>query len=64
MVEELAALMESGAFRPLVDRTYPLAEIAEAHRYAGSGQKVGNVVVSVTTGSPSGAGDSGGHAPG
>ena len=47
MIEELAGLMESGAFRPVVDRTYPLAEIAEAHRYAGSGQKIGNVVVSV-----------------
>jgi NADPH:quinone reductase-like Zn-dependent oxidoreductase len=64
MVEELAALMESGAFRPLVDRTYPLAEIAEAHRYAGSGQKIGNVVVSVASSSSSGAGDGGGDAPG
>jgi NADPH:quinone reductase-like Zn-dependent oxidoreductase len=54
MVEELAGLMESGAFRPLIDRTYPLAEIAEAHRYAGSGQKIGNVVVSVEPGSSSG----------
>lgn len=64
MVEELAALMGSGAFRPLIDRTYPLAEIADAHRYAGSGHKIGNVVVSVATGSSSGAGDGGGHAPG
>ena len=63
-VEELAALMESGAFRPLIDRTYPLAEIAEAHRYAGSGQKIGNVVVRVAPGSSSGAGDGGGDAPG
>ena len=68
MVEELAALMESGAFRPLIDRTYALAEIAEAHRYAGSGQKIGNVIVSVapgrSTGPSSGAADGGGDAPG
>jgi NADPH:quinone reductase-like Zn-dependent oxidoreductase len=49
MIEELAALMESGAFRPVIDRTYPLDEIVEAHRYAGSGQKIGNVVVAVTS---------------
>jgi NADPH:quinone reductase-like Zn-dependent oxidoreductase len=49
MIEELAGLMESGLFRPVIDRTYPLAEIAEAHRYAGSGQKIGNVVVSVAS---------------
>ena len=53
-IEELADLMESGAFRPLVDRTYPLDHIVAAHRYAGSGQKIGNVVVRVQAGSPSG----------
>jgi NADPH:quinone reductase-like Zn-dependent oxidoreductase len=64
MVEELAGLMESGAFLPVVDRIYPLAEIAEAHRYAGSGQKIGNVVVVVEPGPSSGARDRGGDAPG
>ena len=64
MIEELAGLMASGAFRPLVDRTYPLAEIVEAHRYAGSGQKIGNVVVSVGSGPASGAAHPGGDAPG
>jgi NADPH:quinone reductase-like Zn-dependent oxidoreductase len=54
MIEELAGLMQRGAFRPLVDRTYPLAEIVDAHRYANSGQKIGNVVVSVEPGSSSG----------
>jgi NADPH:quinone reductase-like Zn-dependent oxidoreductase len=47
MIEELAGLMATGAFRPVIDRSYPLAEIVEAHRYAGSGQKIGNVIVSV-----------------
>ena len=61
MIGELAGLMQSGAFRPLIDRTYPLAEIVEAHRYAGSGRKVGNVVVRV--GGSSGAGDGRGDTP-
>lgn len=39
------SLLENGEFRPLIDRTYPLAKIAEAFRYADSGQKVGNVMI-------------------
>ncbi len=61
MIGELAGLMESGDFRPVVDRTYPLAEIVEAHRYAGSGQKIGNVVVKVM--GSSGAEDPGSDTP-
>ena len=40
-------LMESGAFKPVVDRTYPLDRIVEAYRYVETGQKIGNVVLSV-----------------
>lgn len=61
MIEELAGLMATGAFRPVVDRTYPFAEIVQAHRYAGSGRKVGNVIVSVMMLRSS---DGGGDAPG
>lgn len=43
----LAAMAEAGAYRPVVDRTYPLEQIAEAHRYVGQGHKTGNVVVVV-----------------
>jgi len=46
VVQHLAERIESGAFMPVVDRMYPLEEIAEAYRYAESGQKVGNVVIS------------------
>lgn len=43
-IKELA---ESGEFRPVIDRTYPLAEIVEAHRYVDLGHKKGNVILSV-----------------
>jgi len=41
----LAKLVETGEFRPVIDRRYPLASIAEAHRYAEAGHKKGNVVI-------------------
>jgi NADPH:quinone reductase-like Zn-dependent oxidoreductase len=43
----LKDLMESGAFRPVIDRRYPLDEIVEAYRYVETGQKVGSVVITV-----------------
>jgi NADPH:quinone reductase-like Zn-dependent oxidoreductase len=47
MVRYFKGLMESGDFRPVIDRRYPLEQILEAYRYVETGQKVGNVVVSV-----------------
>lgn len=44
-VRLLGKLAESGAFRPLIDRTYALDDIVAAHRYVETGQKVGNVIV-------------------
>ena len=43
----LATLAASGAFRPVIDRSYPLADAAEAHAYVDTGRKRGNVVLSV-----------------
>lgn len=43
----LAALAEAGAFQPMIDRIYPLDQIAEAHRYVDTGRKKGNVIISV-----------------
>ena len=47
MIAHLKELIASGAFRPVVDRSYPLDEIVEAYRYVETGRKVGNVVISV-----------------
>jgi len=43
----LAELAEAGTFRPIIDRTYSLDQIVEAHRHVDSGRKRGNVVVTV-----------------
>ncbi|MDR4460293.1 MAG: zinc-dependent alcohol dehydrogenase family protein [Nitrospirales bacterium] len=39
--------LESGDLKPIIDRTFPLAEIAEAHRYMVSNQQKGKIVVTV-----------------
>jgi NADPH:quinone reductase-like Zn-dependent oxidoreductase len=43
----LKDLMDAGAFRAVIDRTYPLDDIREAYDYVESGVKVGNVVIRV-----------------
>jgi NADPH:quinone reductase-like Zn-dependent oxidoreductase len=45
----LKGRMEAGEFRAVIDRKYPLAEIADAYRYVETGQKVGIVVIDVAT---------------
>jgi NADPH:quinone reductase-like Zn-dependent oxidoreductase len=46
-VEFLRARVAAGEFRAVIDRKYPLEEIAEAYRYVETGQKTGIVVIDV-----------------
>jgi len=46
-VRHFRDLIESGEFKPVIDRRYPLDEIVAAYRYVETGQKIGNVVISV-----------------
>jgi NADPH:quinone reductase-like Zn-dependent oxidoreductase len=46
-LEAVSRLIESGAVTPVIDRTYPLADAAEAIRYVAKGHAAGKVVVTV-----------------
>lgn len=46
MVGYFRELLESGKFKPVIDRTYRLDQIVEAYTYVETGRKIGNVVIS------------------
>ncbi len=40
-------MIESGNFKPVIDKKYPIEKIGEAFDYVASGQKVGNVIITM-----------------
>jgi len=42
-------LVEKGSFKPVIDRTYPIEKIADAFTYVATGQKIGNVIITMGT---------------
>ncbi|MFC7029273.1 NAD(P)-dependent alcohol dehydrogenase [Halomicroarcula sp. GCM10025710] len=46
-LEELRGLLDAGEIRSVIGRRYPLAEIAEAHRYVDTGHKRGTAIVTI-----------------
>jgi NADPH:quinone reductase-like Zn-dependent oxidoreductase len=45
----LKGLVEAGEYRAVIDRTYPLDDVVDATRYVETGQKTGNVVLTLGT---------------
>ena len=46
----LKQLIEAGEYRPVIDRTYALDDVVEASTYVETGQKTGNVALTVSSG--------------
>ncbi len=47
LLNELVSIIEAGAHRTVIDRSYPMEQAAKAHSYVDKGHKTGNVILSM-----------------
>lgn len=47
LIKELEPMFKSGEIKTVIDKTYPIEDVAEAHRYIDTGHKKGNVVACI-----------------
>lgn len=47
-LQQLKEVFEKGAFKAVIDKTFPMGKIADAHRYVDTGRKKGNVVLTIS----------------
>ena len=47
VIARIREMLESGAFKPVIDRRYTLDQIVQAYTYVETGQKIGNVIISI-----------------
>lgn len=45
VIARIREMLESGAFKPVIDRRYTLEQIVQAYAYVETGQKIGNVII-------------------
>lgn len=52
-LQKITALIEAGVIKPVVDRTFPFDQIADALHYVGQGRARGKVAIVIDSESPS-----------
>jgi NADPH:quinone reductase-like Zn-dependent oxidoreductase len=46
-LEQILSLMEKGRLKPVIDRVFPLEDLADAHRYLEEGKQVGKIIIDI-----------------